>query len=229
VDGLSVHHQHHEILKDLTFNVQQGRVLSVMGPNGGGKTTLFQTLAGIKKVHAGHWGWMTQDGEKQPLAKGDWAYLPQRFYGDRSFPLRVSEFLKISYPVLNDARVRELLAMVKLENYANARIQALSEGQFQRLLFARLCACPTPLIFLDEPFSGLDETIIDDLLGIIQAWKNQGRIILLSHHNRSRALSHFPETLLLAREKYAYGPSQEVLTPDLWQLCHDSICRPECC
>jgi zinc/manganese transport system ATP-binding protein len=229
VDGLSVYHQHHEILKDLSFGVEQGHILSVMGPNGGGKTTLFQTLAGIKKVHAGHWGWMTPEGEKKALEMGDWAYLPQRFHGDRSFPLRVSEFLHISCPALDAGCIKGLLAMVKLENYMNARIQSLSEGQFQRLLFARLCAYSTPLIFLDEPFSGLDETIIDDLLDIIQTWKKQGRIILLSHHNRSRALTHFPDTLLLAREKYAYGPSHEILKPELWQSCHDSICRPECC
>jgi ABC-type Mn2+/Zn2+ transport system ATPase subunit len=228
VEHLSVRQATSEILKDLSFTVQQGTVLSVMGPNGGGKTTLFQTLSGIKTAVSGKWGWH-ENGLKKSLNSGDWTYLPQRFHGDRSFPLRVHEVLKLSHPKLSQTDIQANLAVVKLDGYYHAPIQGLSEGQFQRLLFARLCAQPTPIVFLDEPFAGLDETIIEDLLGIIQAWKNAGRIILLSHHNRLRALTHFPYTLLLARSTYHCGPSANILTPSIWQTLHESICRTECC
>jgi len=227
-----VRHHDADILKDLSFSVHNGSVLSVMGPNGGGKTTLFQTLSGIKSGDSsrfsGHWGWC-KNGVKKPLKQGDWTYLPQRFHGDRSFPLRVCEVLKLSCPTMRHADIVHALSLVKLDAYYHAPIQALSDGQFQRLLFARLCADPAPIVFLDEPFAGLDETIIEDLLDIIETWKKQGRIILLSHHNRLRALNHFPNTLLLAKNRYHCGLSKDILTPSIWQSLHDAICRPECC
>ena len=228
VHALSVRHNDTKILKDLTFSVYPGTILSIMGPNGGGKTTLFQTLSGIKQADSGHWGWQEQ-GVQSALRQSDWTYLPQRFQGDRTFPLCVHELLKISYPTLSAQDILDTLDRFKLGAYRNAPIQSLSDGQFQRLLFARLWVKSSPILFLDEPFAGLDETIIEDLIAIIQTWRDQGRIILLSHHNRLRALQYFPDSLLLARDQYVLGPSSEVLTPDRWQWLHDSICSSQCC
>lgn len=228
VHALSAHHDDAEILKDLSFSVHSGTILSIMGPNGGGKTTLFHTLSGIRKPASGHWGWQ-ENGKKYGLKQQDWTYLPQRFQGDRSFPLRVQEFLNISHPTLSHHDISVALDQFKLGAYVHSPIQSLSEGQFQRLLFARLWIKPTPIMFLDEPFAGLDERIIDDLIVVIQQWKDQGRIILLSHHNRLRALQHFPDTLLLARNQYICGTSTDILTPERWQSFHDSICSSQCC
>lgn len=84
----------------------------------------------------------------------------------------------------------------------------------QRMLFARLIVQDRPVILLDEPFGAIDEATIDDLLALIGQWAAEGRSVVAVLHDLDLARRAFPRTLLLARSRIAWGPSDEALSPD---------------
>ena len=83
----------------------------------------------------------------------------------------------------------------------------------QRALFARLLLQNARLVLLDEPFTAIDLRTMADLLGIVQRWHGEGRTVLAVLHDLETVRTHFPETLMLARELVAHGSTAEVLTP----------------
>ncbi len=94
---------------------------------------------------------------------------------------------------------------------AKTPIEALSGGQFQRMLFARVLVQRAPLVMLDEPFTGIDENTTHDLMGVIQEMHQQGQTVLAVLHDNQRVADYFPETLLLAPQNACWGPTHEVL------------------
>lgn len=231
ISNLSVHiPPRGDILCDLSFQAPKGDILSLMGPNGGGKTTLCQALTNQSEGRVrGSMRVQLTNGQQRPLRSHDWCYLPQRFTGDRLFPLHVVDFLKLSFPDAHSDNIEACLDRMKLGSYRYAAIQTLSEGQFQRLLLVRMCLHSQPIMILDEPFAGLDETMIAETLTLFQHWATQGRIIIVAHHNRQRALKHFQNTLIVAQKTHRWGPSHEVLDPEVWTALHETVSRMECC
>ena len=219
------------ILQDVSFDVSQGQILSLMGPNGGGKTTLCQALTGSHTDGrtTGCLSVTLASGHSRPLCPHDWCYLPQRFLGDRLFPLKAINFLRLSFPTMSRSQMEPCIQRLKLGAYLSEHVHALSEGQFQRLLVARMGLHTQPIVILDEPFAGLDEPMIAECLTLFQEWTNQGRMVIVAHHNRQRALQHFPTTLIVAQRTYRWGPSHEVLNPEVWTALHETVSRVECC
>ncbi len=110
-------------------------------------------------------------------------------------------------------RAEEALAAVGLSGFARRPVGSLSAGQFQRLLFARLLVQDAPILLLDEPFTAVDARTAADLLAILRRWHGEGRTILVVLHDLDLVRAEFPEALLLAREKIAWGPTAEALSP----------------
>jgi zinc/manganese transport system ATP-binding protein len=108
-------------------------------------------------------------------------------------------------------RTSEALAAVGLSGFERRSIAELSVGQFQRVLFARVLLQEAPLILLDEPFNAIDARTTDDLLTVIQRWHGESRTIIAALHDLDQVRASFPQTLLLAREAIAWGPTAEVL------------------
>ena len=92
-------------------------------------------------------------------------------------------------------------------------VGALSGGQFQRVLFARLLLQDASLILLDEPFRAVDAKTVADLIALILRWHGEGRTVIAALHDMEQVRAHFPATLLLAREVVAWGDTRKVLTP----------------
>ena len=207
----------HPAVHHLSGEVATGALLAVVGPNGAGKSTLFRGLVGILKPLAGS---ILTGG----IAAKDIAYLPQSADIDRSFPISVFDFVGTGLwrqtgffgGVGKEARasVAQALAAVGLSGFENRGIGTLSGGQMQRMLFARVLLQDARLIVLDEPFNAIDTKTSADLMALVEQWHAEKRTVLAALHDMDLVRAHFPETLLLARGKVAWGATAEVLTAE---------------
>jgi zinc/manganese transport system ATP-binding protein len=212
---LTLGYDRHPAVHHLHLQVPAGSLLAVVGPNGAGKSTLLKGIAGLLKPMSGRI-------ERAPGA-ARLAYLPQQAEIDRSFPLAVFDTVAMglwhetgALGRLSSAqrgRVAQALAAVGLEGFERRTLDTLSGGQFQRVLFARLMLRDAALILLDEPFAAVDQATTEALMALVQVWHAQGRTVLAVLHDLDLVRRRFPQTLLLAREAVACGPTAEVLTP----------------
>src|SRR5438046_9566985 len=105
------------------------------------------------------------------------------------------------------------LAAIGLGGFERRPIETRSAGQFQRVLFARLIVQDAGLILLDEPLAAVDWRTSEDLLRLIVSWHREGRTVAAVLHDIDQVRAYFPDTLLLARECVAWGPTREALMP----------------
>ncbi|MGE5413707.1 MAG: metal ABC transporter ATP-binding protein [Syntrophomonadaceae bacterium] len=209
VEHLSVSFGRNQVLRDLTFHVEPGTTLAIIGPNGSGKTVLLQALVGARP-HAGEIRWApgTRLG-----------YVPQKLDLERDLPLTGRDFLGAKAAVARVARaeVGRTLELVGLSPEVAAKpIGALSGGQFQRLLLAfALLGGPTVLLF-DEPTAGVDERGEERLYERIRRLQEErGLTMLLISHELSLVSRYATQVLCLGREPPCFGPPVEVLTPEI--------------
>jgi zinc/manganese transport system ATP-binding protein len=213
--NLTLGYDRHPAVHHLDGLVKDGALLAVVGPNGAGKSTLFKAIAGTLRPLAGS---ITRDGK----GGRDIAYLPQAPDIDRSFPIGVYDMVAMGLWRSRGAlggiaekdhhAIEAAIAAVGLTGFERRPIGTLSGGQMQRMLFARLVAQDAPLILLDEPFAAIDARTSAELLTLVQRWHREGRTVLAALHDVDLVSAIFPETLLLAREPVAWGPTREALT-----------------
>ena len=216
LDGLTLAYDRHPAVHHLTGSFQPGSLTAVVGPNGAGKSTLLKAIAGLirpaeGKVTLSH------------LTRREIAYLPQQAEVDRSVPLTILEVVALGhwrrmglFGGLGRAQIeaaREALAAVGLEGFESRAAGALSAGQFQRALFARMMLQDAKVILLDEPLTAIDARTTADLLELVQRWHDEKRTVVTVLHDYEQVRRVFPETLLLARELVAWGPTEEALSP----------------
>jgi zinc/manganese transport system ATP-binding protein len=214
---LTLGYDRHPAVHHLSGVVEQGALLAAVGPNGAGKSTLFKGIAGHLAPLAG-----TID--RHGVAPRDIAYLPQIADIDRSFPIHVYDLIAMglwrrigAFGAVGRGereKIHAAIASVGLTGFERRPIATLSGGQMQRMLFARLLLQDSRVILLDEPFNAIDEKTVGDLMGLVRRWHADGRTVLAALHDIELVRRQFPETLLLAREPVAWGPSASVLTAE---------------
>lgn len=207
----------HPAVHHLSGEIAPGSLTAVVGPNGAGKSTLFRGVVGMIKPLAGS---IALEG----VAHREIGYLPQSADIDRSFPISVFDFVSTGlwrrsglFGGINRAdrlRIESALATVGLTGFESRAIGTLSGGQMQRMLFARLLLQDARVIVLDEPFNAIDLKTSTDLVNLVRQWHGEKRTVLAALHDLHLVRDHFPETLLLAREKVAWGATPDVLTAD---------------
>ncbi len=190
-----------------------GAQTAILGPNGAGKSTLLQAIAGLRPPDEGR---IDLGVERRRVA-----YLPQNATIDRTFPITVLDVVLMGHWARRGgflglgraerAQAEAALAAVSLEGFAGRQIGTLSVGQFQRMLFARLLVQNCPLILLDEPFNGVDDATIGDLLRLIAGWRTEGRTVIAVLHDLAQVRAGFDQMLLLARRCVAWGPTVATL------------------
>lgn len=201
-------------VRDLDVAFAAGSLTAVVGPNGAGKSTLLKGLVGELKPLEG----------RILVPSRSIAYLPQQSAIDRSFPLTVSELVAMGLwrwlgpfgglTQANRRRVADALAAVGLTGFERRSISALSGGQMQRVLFARLLLQEADVLLLDEPFTAIDTRTANDLLDVISRWHDEGKTIIAVLHDLETVRTRFPQTLLLARDLVAHGETKGVLTAE---------------
>ncbi|MDR3418351.1 MAG: metal ABC transporter ATP-binding protein [Nevskia sp.] len=210
--NLTCVHDRHPVVHHVSGVFAPGSLTAIAGPNGAGKTTLLRALAGLHPVYEG-------SIDRGGLPADGIALLPQAGTLDRSFPLTCGEVVALGAAGRGSAWRRlalgpasAALRLVGLEGFAARPIGALSAGQFQRVLFARMAVQNAPVLLLDEPFNAVDARTTADLLGLIATWHREGRTIVAVLHDLDMIAHAFPQTLLLARTKLAWGPTEVALS-----------------
>eukprot|EP01037_Dinobryon_pediforme_P005495 gene5496-5550_t len=207
-DGLPATVRHGALLAVDGVSASFGAGLTaIAGPNGAGKTTLLRAIAGLHRLSGGR---IEGVGSTREIA-----LLPQSGGIDRRFPITCRELVAFgawarSGPFgrlsAGDGRlVDAALAQMGLGALGGRLISDLSAGQFQRVLFARLIVQDARIILLDEPFTAVDTATEADLLALLHRWAEEGRIVVAVLHDAEMILAHFPQTMLLARQRIAFG------------------------
>lgn len=217
LDNLTVSYRRHPAVHHVSGTFADGQATAIFGPNGAGKSTLLKAIMGALKPDSGR---VLMHG----VSRKDMAYLPQQSEIDRSLPVSVIDLVSSGHwqrcglfgkvGRKDDDASWNALVTVGLEDFATRPIAALSSGQFQRVLFARILVQDAPLILLDEPFNAMDAATTADLLALVARWKAEGRTVIAVLHDEQQVREHFSQTLLMAREVIAWGDSAQVLTAD---------------
>ncbi|MCB1117861.1 MAG: ABC transporter ATP-binding protein [Chlamydiia bacterium] len=161
-------------LKNVSIKIQPNEYVGIIGPNGGGKTTLLKLILGFLKPQAGK---ITVNSR---LKIG---YVPQLHGFDKSFPLSVLELVGLGDVRSKDWKQKALCALekVNLLDFAHRPFSSLSGGQFQRALIARALMIEPSVLILDEPTANLDVEAQEDVHTLLRSLKKQITIIMVSH------------------------------------------------
>ena len=222
VDGVSVDLGGVEVLKDVSFSITPGNLVGVVGPNGGGKTTLFNVVAGIWPVTQGV---IQINGEPINGAIQNLAYVPQRELVNWRFPVTAADVVMhgrtrligwLRRPTRHDKNVVEhCLRQVDMWHRRSALVTELSGGQRQRVFVARALAQEARLLLLDEAFSGVDVGSQEELVAILRRLRDQDKTILMATHDLTGLAQRFDEVVCINRHVCAYGPPDVAFTPEV--------------
>ena len=214
LDNLTVAYNRHPAVHHVSGSFASGSLTAIAGPNGAGKSTLLKAIMGELRPAEGR--------VEHRLARTEFGCLPQAAEIDRRFPISVIDTIMLgawrnagAFGRTTPADVKragEALVAVGLEGFGRRHIGSLSAGQFQRVLFARLLLQDAGIILLDEPFTAIDARTTRDLLDIVARWHGDGRTVIAVLHDFELVRTHFPETLLLARELVGWGPTADVMS-----------------
>lgn len=209
----------HAVLDGITFEATPGDFVAVVGPNGGGKTTLIRVLLGLVTPDAGEVHVFGRSPSAiDPALVG---YVPQVKHLDRTFPARALDLVLTAlhqrwpFRIRAEERERALdaLARVGAEALADRRLDGLSGGELQRVYLARSLARAPQLILLDEPATGIDVAGAAGLYDVLEEDQAaRDTTILMVTHDWNAAYHHATHVLLMDGRQVGFGPPQEVLT-----------------
>lgn len=222
---VSFHRGQRLILDDITFCIDQGIFLGVIGPNGGGKTTLLKLILGLLPLQQGKVEIFGHDLSKTRECRRMIGYVAQRSDVDQNFPATALDvvlmgavaktglFRRISAETRK--RAYELLEMTGIADLADRPIGRMSGGQQQRVYIARALINEPRLLILDEPTVGLDSTSQKQFLHLIQNLKNQFQLTVIMVSHDVGQLSHYADQIACLNRRLHFHDRSALLTDQI--------------
>ncbi len=239
IRDLSYSYDQHPILTDVQFTIMPFDSICVVGPNGGGKTTLLKLIIGLLVPDKGT---VSIFGKKPEEAYKLFGYVPQHAYYDRQFPISIKEVVCMGrlgnsltgrYTKADLEKTQAALEEVGLADHADRPFSSLSGGQRQRVLIARALASGGEILLLDEPTANIDKESQGNFFEILQEL-NKRMTILMVTHDIAFASTFFKRIACVNREVVIHPTSEltgelirEMYGGDLRMIRHDHQCREE--
>ncbi len=235
IESLSVNYGSHQVLHDVSLNVQSGEILALIGPNGAGKSTLIRAASGVVQTQGGHIRTNGDDFHSlTPIERAKYlAVVPQAVSLPPAFTVWETVLMGRT-PYLgflgqtsssDEAIARDALKRVHAFELAERRVGELSGGEAQRVLLARALCQSTPILLLDEPTAHLDLQYQISLLELIHELAHHDRLaVLIALHDLNLAARYADRVaLMVAGQIRSAGTPREVLTPE---LISEAYCLP---
>ena len=210
------------ITKNINFSVSAGDYLCIVGENGAGKSTLMKTMLKLNNPMEG----TVEYGEG--ISRKELGYLPQQTVVQKDFPASVYEIVlsgclsKIGfrpfYGAKEKARVKRIMERLEIWELKDRCYRNLSGGQQQRVLLSRALAATDKLLLLDEPVSGLDPKVTQEMYSIIQELNQGGLTVIMISHDIAMAVRYATHILHLGRKQLFFGKKEDYLESDAWKL-----------
>ncbi|GAB4311092.1 MAG: ABC transporter ATP-binding protein [Methanobacteriaceae archaeon] len=200
------------ILSDINLTIAEKEFVAVIGPNGGGKSTLLKIMLGLVKPDK---GMVKVLGKPPQNARTRIGYLPQHTHFDPSFPMNVFECVLMgrykglfkSYSDEDKMAVLNALKTVKMEDYADRQLGRLSGGQIQRVLIARTIVREPELLLLDEPMASIDPEMQNEFYNLLGKISKNMTIIMVSH-DIGVVSAHVEKIVCLNRKLFCHAPPE---------------------
>ena len=219
-NNLAIGYDNKIVLSNLSFSVEKGDYLVILGENGAGKSTLLKTMLGLLKPIEGT---IALDPE---VKKTEIGYLPQQTVVQKDFPASVWEVvlsgclaktgLKPFYSKQDKTLAKSNIQKMELAGFEKRCYRELSGGQQQRVLLARALCSSDKVLVLDEPITGLDPKVTAQLYEIINELNKEGITIIMISHDLS-ALKHANKVLHLGHETF-FGSKEEYFNSASYQI-----------
>ena len=199
------------LYRDLSFEINEGDYVFVIGENGTGKTTLMRTLLGLRKPLKGE---VVTDG----LALSEIGYLPQQTIVQRDFPASVKEIVLSGfvgrlgmnpfYSAKQKKTAMEAMKKFGVDNLASRCYRDLSGGQQQRVLLARTLCAATKVLLMDEPVAGLDPFVTEEFYGLVEKLNREGMTIIMISHDIAAAKKYATHILHIKNDPSFTGKDE---------------------
>lgn len=219
VNNLTIAYHMKPVLQEVNFTIPEGKLIGIIGPNGAGKSTLIKGVLGLIPIATGEVTFYGESYKKQRKRVG---YVPQRGSVDWDFPTDAMDVVLMGRyghigwfkrPNKQDIEIaKECLKKVGMLEYGNRQISELSGGQQQRVFLARALAQDADIYFMDEPFVGVDAATEKAIISLLNELKNQGKTVMVVHHDLQTVKEYFDWVLLLNMRKIAFGPTDTTFT-----------------
>lgn len=221
IENLGVQYRSVEALRNVSFEMNSGRLTGIIGPNGAGKSTLMKAMLGLIPVSTGI---ALFDGKALSEQRDRVAYVPQRSQIDWTYPATVWDVVMMGrvsktgwfrrFSAVSRRIVGEALERVGMSAFRDRAIGQLSGGQQQRVFLARALAQEADIFCFDEPLAGIDQKTQTIIFDIFHQLTNADKTVIVVNHDLGESIAHFDDLVLLNTDLIAAGSRQKVLTQE---------------